>query len=202
MKNKSKNDNVEKIFFELKDIGLIDESRKIRKRKVKTFKASLFGASTYYDPKCNALDKESIRLALLHEEGHHRLSQNSRWLIRYSFLLLLLFPLSFKWHFLSFILLLLLIPILFLFVFDRWKKKLMQDEHNADMWAAEKLFIYFEDKEPWETLYNSLNIIFSIVKHPKSKLRKKIRNIFDIHPSMEERRDYVRNMFEKRGGRK
>ena len=201
MNKKSEKDNVKKVFFELKGIGLIDESRKIRKRKVKTFRASLFGTSTYYDPLCSALDKEIIRVALLHEEGHHRLSQNSRWLIRYSFLLLLLSPLSFKWPFLSFLLLLLLIPILFLFLFRPWKKKLMQDEYNADMWAAEKLFIYFNDKEPWETLYSALNTISSIVKHPKSKLRKKIRDIFDVHPSIEDRRDYVRNMFEKIGGR-
>jgi Zn-dependent protease with chaperone function len=63
---------VKKIFIELKDKGAIEKTREIRcDKRVQAFKSGLFLYNTiFYDKKSCNLDEDTIRFALLHEEGH------------------------------------------------------------------------------------------------------------------------------------
>jgi len=70
---------VKAIFQELRSNGFIRKSKRCRWSPfVANFKAGvLFRRTIFYNRKYDALDDDSLRFALLHEEGHHRGKQYS-----------------------------------------------------------------------------------------------------------------------------
>jgi hypothetical protein len=98
----SNNENVEKIFIDLKKKDAIDKEREIKyDKKVQVFKSGLFFYNTiFYNEDGSNLDEDSIRFSLLHEEGHQ---VNKQYVLPP-----LIFTLS-----------LILIPVWFLFLANR-----------------------------------------------------------------------------------
>ena len=208
----SNNENVEKIFSELKKKGTIEKEREIKcDKRVQVFKSGLFFYNTifYNENGCN-LDEDSIRFSLLHEEGHQ---VNKQYVLPP-----LIFTLS-----------LILIPVWFLFLANReliaagifqallWyatiicfsilfiilminnlTEPLRYDEYRSDEYAAKMLKEKFNAYHPSQIADNTFKAIrkqFEKTEEKQDSIKDRLLFAFiRYHPRDEDR---VKNIHEK-----
>ena len=150
---------VEQIFIELQKKGLIDRKRKLKVARCRNLQAAKLTNSIKYNLEfTKSLSENSIRFALLHEEGHKR--EKQIWVPAAMFFFSLISISIFliyisgadcylKWgvH-----LLILLVAVLFPNIF---KKKLDLDEYRADAYASKGLYNEYK-QSPSEIFKNFL----------------------------------------------
>lgn len=208
----SNNENVEKIFIDLKKKGAVDKEREIKyDKRVQVFKSGLFFYNTifYNENGCN-LDEDSIRFSLLHEEGHQ---VNKQYVLPP-----LIFTLS-----------LIVIPVWFLFLANReliaagifqallWyatiicfsllfvivminnlSEPLRYDEFRSDEYAAKMLKEKFNVYQPSQIAENTFKAIrkqFEKTDEKQDSIKNRLLFAFiRYHPRDEDR---VKNIHEK-----
>lgn len=144
---------IENLFFNLKEVGLIQPNRKLRAtERTPNFKAdTIFKRTILYNPKFENISDSSIRFALLHEEGHLVNKQYTTLLLSIVFLMIFS-SMGSAYFFTGFDLdaaypiIYALLPIylvLGLFSIRIFTQPIQSDEFNADRFAAEKLRAHY-----------------------------------------------------------
>jgi Zn-dependent protease with chaperone function len=193
---KTNKSNVEKIFEELKEKGLINKKRKLKEsKKLNNFRSG--HNKIIFNSAFKNLDKNYLRLILLHEEAHITKKQRSKLL-----LILSLFLSFFVYCILSKIkistLFLTLISLfIFFLVFRAFINYVKEDEYDSDLMACIQLKKYYKIKNIPKLLENSLKsmkfernksfffnfffFIYSLIRyHPPLKERvNKIKTLLD-----------------------
>jgi hypothetical protein len=205
-------EKVKKIFIELKDKGTIEKTREIRcDKRGQAFKSGLFFYNTiFYNEKSCNLDEDTIRFALLHEEGH---KINKQYVSPPLFFLLtlILIPvifytlanaeLSSGGIFQSFLWSATIICYSLLFVvsmINNLIEPLRYDEYRSDEFAAKMLKEKLNIKKPSIIADNSFKVIRKQIEETGEDLDSfKNRLIFAFaryHPLDEDR---VKKIYEK-----
>jgi len=212
---------VEEVFSELKNKGLIDKNRTLIKCPISLNFQGLW-LSINYNPVFENIKKEYARFVLLHEEGHIKRCSRTYliiWIIiaLVAFVFLLIYfllnarpdivNLSELINLLLLFLFLLLIIVLFLLkIFCPFMR---EDEFDADLWAATKLYSEYGVNEPHVLMKEALEEIRKLASSaPFHSFLQKIpflrnlinflRNLIKYHPPDEERIQYVKTYFDKR----
>lgn len=188
---------VEIIFIELQIAGLIHPKRKLKKTKnTSTFKAdTIFKKKIFYNTKHENISADSIRFALLHEEGHIINKQSTKLLLSIIFLMIFS-SMGLVYYFTGFNVgkaypiiygLLPIYLILGLFSIRIFTQPIQLDESNADKFAAMKLQEYYAYRNNGMILARLLEEINSGEK--KETLVTRIKELFfyGMHPSDEDR---------------
>jgi len=206
-------EKVKKIFVELKNQGAIEKTREIRcDKRVRNFKSGLFFYNTiFYNEKSCNLDDDSIRFALLHEEGHKVNKQYVNPPLFYFILPLIVIPViflvlataeissgeivqSFLWCSTIFC-----YSILFVvFTINNLIEPLKHDEYQSDEFAAKMLKEKLNKKRPSiiiDNLLKALNKQFEETGEDRDSVKNRLIFAFArFHPLDEDR---VKNIYEK-----
>ena len=166
-------DSCNRIFNELIDCGCIAATRKIEASDAWTsFHAGL--CTIHYNPKMNELDENSIRISLLHEEGHIRLQYRTfLFLILLFAILTSIFLTNFNLilKILGSVIIIFILGLLFVLI----------DEYESDIFASKLLRDKFGISEPSKILEKALEKMpsnrFSAYTHPS--IQNRMRNIAD-----------------------
>ena len=160
---------VESLFLELKEAGLIQPKRKLQESKnTPNFKAdAIFKKKILYNPKHDSISADSIRFALLHEEGHIVYKQSTT-LILSIILFMVLSSMGLVYFFTGFDeseaypIIYGLLPIylvLGLFSIRIFTQPIQLDESTADNFAAMKLKEHYGHQNTGEVLARLLEEI-------------------------------------------
>ena len=166
-------DAVTKIFYELKEKECIEANRKILElENYPTFHAGI--CKIHYNRKMNELDENSIRISLLHEEGHIRLLYRTILFLIFLlgfFVLLVLSNLNPIFKILISIIVGLISSIVFLQI----------EEYDSDKFAAMTLRDIYGIPQPSKILEKTLEKTphegLSAYTHPSA--HKRVKNIID-----------------------
>lgn len=189
--------NVVEVFEELKEKGLIRKERKLKESKFFSNFKNL-GNTIFFNPSFKNLNKNYLRLILLHEEAHATKKQRSKYVIISSLILsffsfcifnIWLFKMKFIY---SFILSLVILFSVFRLSFNYLKK----DEFEADLFACSRLKEHYKIKNVSKLLENSLKSIH-IKKKKNYSLFIKLYKIINYHPTMKERVNRIKTILEQ-----
>jgi len=188
---------VKAIFRELRSNGFIRKSKRCRWSPfVANFKAGmLFRRTIFYNKKYDNLDDDSLRFALLHEEGHHRGRQYITLIliidiaVIVSSILLVIWKANsardmiepIVWGLLPIYMWLLLASLK---VFNKY---IHEDEFKADAFAARILRDSYGIGKPSEIVDRTLKALAPKEKHDSIGYRLCRLLLGGLHPSDEER---------------
>jgi len=173
----SRKDSCERIFNELVNIGLISRSHSIKvSDKWDYFHAGL--KTIHYNLKMNQLSENSIRISLLHEEGHIRFLYRS---ILYLFLIFIVIMSIVI--FIQFEILVKIFSIIIIVLISVWYF-LFLEEYQCDKFASILLRDKYKISKPSLVLEKTLEKMphygLSALTHPSINQRvKKIAEIVD-----------------------
>lgn len=194
--------HVESLFIELKEAGLIHHKRKLHATKrTPNFKAdTIFKRKILYNPKHESISDDSIRFAILHEEGHIINKQSTKLIL--SIILLMIFSsMGFVYYFTGFNLgdaypviygLLPIYLVLGLFSIRIFNKPIQSDEFDADKFAAVKLRAHYSYGKSGEVLATLLKEIDG--GKQDATLINRLKNLLfdEMHPSDDDRVNMVK----------
>lgn len=209
------NDQIKRIFDDLKKQKLIDGNRNLIAKKGPEFYARPGNNEITYDPSVSGLSDNSIRFFLLHEEGHHAKGHygfNLKSILVIIGLFLFAIPpligiVSLLSHaessipFFEIILLTAFGCFLFCFSTSLSAKSLEMDEYVSDAFAAKLLRDHYFIEKPSEIA----KIAFHELEKSREKIEKKklwtVQKIWvalqEYHPTYPQRIEFVKNLVDE-----